>query len=284
MRKIEQIVILFLFFYIAIISGCDKINPPYFENTNSTDTTFQRKVLLEEYTGFRCGNCPEATEVAHNLKEKYQSSLILLSIHAGGYAKPTSTYTYDFRTTIGNELDAFFGMSAAGNPDGMVNRLGYPTGSHILREGEWEGAIIQALKTKPVCTLSLEPTYNEATRTINVKIKVKYIAEGTPNHHLCVYIAEDSIVQYQRDDRLSDPNVFDYVHNNVLRAGITSTWGEQLSPTAIQSNTMFTKEYSYQIPQDKDWRIQKLKIIAFVHDKDNSFEILQAEEQYLFQQ
>lgn len=279
MKRIEQILILLL--YVAIIVGCDKINPPYFENTNSVDTAFQRKVLLEEYTGFRCGNCPEATEVAHSLKEKYKSYLILLSIHAGGYAKPTTTYTYDFRTSIGNELDAFFGMSAAGNPDGMVNRLGYPTGSHILREGEWEGAILQALKTKPVCTISLESGYNETTNTINVKVKVKYLDEGTPNHHLCVYIAEDSIVQYQRDDRLPDPHIFNYVHNNVLRAGITSTWGEQLSTTTIPSNTVFTKEYSYQIPQERDWRVQKLKIIAFIHDKDNSFEILQTEEQYL---
>jgi hypothetical protein len=282
MRKIEQILIILL--YVVIIVGCDKIDPPYLENTNSTDTTFQRKVLLEEYTGFRCGNCPEATEVAHSLKEKYKSSLILLSIHAGGYAKPTSTYTYDFRTSIGNELDAFFGMSAAGNPDGMVNRFGYPTGSHILREGEWEGVILQALKTKPVCTISLESSYSETTSTINIKVTVKYLDEGTPNHHLCVYIAEDSIVQYQRDDRLPDPHIFNYVHNNVLRAGITSTWGEQLSPTAIPLNTVFTKEYSYQIPQDKDWRVKKLKIVAFVHDKDNSFEILQAEEQYLFRQ
>ncbi len=282
MRKIEHILILLL--YIVITVGCDKINPPYLENTNSIDTSFQRKVLLEEYTGFRCGNCPEAAEVAHSLKERYKASLILLSIHAGAYAKPTSTYTYDFRTPIGNELDAFFGMSAAGNPDGMVNRFGYPTGKHILREGEWEEAILQALKKKPICTISLESSYNETTSTINVKVKVKYLDGGTPNHHLCVYIAEDSIVQYQRDDRLPDPNVFDYVHNNVLRAGITSTWGEQLSPTTIPLNAIFTKEYSYQIPQGKDWRVQKLKIIAFVHDKDNSFEILQVEERYLFQQ
>lgn len=282
MERIKQILILLL--YLAIIVGCDKITPPYLENPNSIDTTFQRKVLLEEYTGFRCGNCPEATEVAHSLKEKYTSNLILLSIHAGGYAKPTSTYTYDFRTTIGNELDAFFGMSAAGNPDGMVNRFGYTTSSHILREGEWEGAILQALKTKPVCTISLESSYNETTNIINVKVKVKYLNEGTSNHHLCVYIAEDSIVQYQRDDRLPNPNIPDYVHNNVLRDGITSTWGEQLSPTTIPSNTTIIKEYSYQIPQGKDWKVQKLKIIAFVHDKDNSFEILQAEEQYLFRQ
>lgn len=276
--------ILFHLLCFTICMGCDKITPPYTENSNPIDTTYQRKILLEEFTGFRCGNCPEATEIAHNLQEKYRPNLILLSVHAGGYAKPTTSHPYDFRTSIGNELDAFFGMSAAGNPDGMVNRIGFPTQSHILREGDWEAAISQSIRTKPICTISLESVYYENTKTINVKVKIQYLEVGTSNHYLCVYIAEDSIVQYQRDDRLPNPDIQDYVHNNVLRDGITSTWGEQLSSTAIPSNTVLTKEYNYQISQEKDWKVNKLKIVAFVHDKDNSFEILQAEEQYLLQQ
>lgn len=274
-----------LFAYFGIFLGCDKITPPYIENPGTIDTNkYTQKILLEEYTGFRCGNCPEATEIAHSLKEKYPNNVILLSVHAGGYAKPTSAHPYDFRTPIGDELDNFFGCSLAGNPNGMVNRVGYPTKSHILREGQWESAILNLLSNKPKMEISLNVSYNPTNRKITTNVKVKLFEQSLPNYHLCVYIAEDSVVQYQRDDRLTPPDVENYVHNNVLRGGLTSTWGEPLSDNVLPKGTIVEKQFEYAIPTNKDWRPEKLKIIAFVHDKDGSFEILQVEEKYLFQQ
>ena len=41
-------------------------------------------------------------------------------------------FTTDFTSITGNEWDAFFGNSAAGNPNGMVNRVGYPSSDHII--------------------------------------------------------------------------------------------------------------------------------------------------------
>ncbi len=271
-----------LLFIIGFI-GCDKIEPPYLENPSNVDTNkYEQKILLEEYTGFRCGNCPEATEIAHSLKEKYPNNVILLSVHAGGYAKPTSAHPYDFRTPIGDELDNFFGCSMAGNPNGMVNRVGFPTKSHILREGQWESAILNLIPKKPKMNISLNVSYNATTRKITAIVEIHLLEPSSPNYHLCVYIAEDSVVQYQRDDRLSPPDVENYVHNNVLRGGLTSTWGEPISESVLQAGSKVYKSFEYVIPTNKDWRPEKLKIIAFVHDKDNTFEILQVEEKPLF--
>ncbi len=278
MKKIYLLILLALLFW-----ECDKINPPYLENPTVTDTsTYQQKILLEEYTGFRCGNCPEATEIAHSLKNKYPNNLILLSVHAGGYAKPTSDHTYDFRTPIGDELDKFFGCSRAGNPNGMVNRIGFPNKSHILREGQWENAIQNLLSNKPKLDLKLSTSFNQSTQTIFTRVEIKFLEPSSPNYHLCLHLAEDSVVQYQRDDRKTPPDVENYVHDNVLRDGITPTWGIQISDKPLQSGTIISKEFEYVIPAGKDWRINKLKVIAFVHDKDNTFEILQVDESYLF--
>ncbi|MGQ9819886.1 MAG: Omp28 family outer membrane lipoprotein [Candidatus Kapaibacteriales bacterium] len=266
-----------------ILFSCDIIEQPYRELGGIDTSKGTTKVLLEEYTGFRCGNCPEATEIAHNLKEKYTGRVIVLSIHAGGYAKPTIAHPYDFRTTIGDELDAFFGMSSAGNPCGMVNRIGFPTKSHILREAQWESAIQSALAIENRIDLRLITSFNSANNQIFVSVEIKYLKAGTSNHHLCIYIAEDSIVSYQRDDRLTPPDVENYVHNNVLRAGITPTWGVPLNQNDIPAGTTFSKEFTYVIPQNKDWKPSKLKIIAFIHDNSNSFEILQVTEKKLIE-
>ncbi|MFN3780743.1 MAG: Omp28-related outer membrane protein, partial [Candidatus Kapaibacteriota bacterium] len=261
---------------MVFVLSCDEISPPYLENSQSEDTSsYQQKILLEEYTGFRCGNCPLAAEKAHLLREKYPRNLILLTIHAGGYAKPTKEHPYDFRTTICTELDNFFGCSKAGNPNGMVNRYGFPNKTHILREGQWEPMILTLLKNKPKLNIKLTTAYNATLRKISAFVEIKFLENSSTNYHLCLYIAEDSVVQYQRDDRKTPPDVEDYVHNNVLRGGITSTWGDKISDAPIEAETIIQKQYEYILPNDKDWRPEKLKIIAFVHDKDNSFEILQ---------
>ncbi len=266
---------------LSILFSCNKITPPYTEDIlDTTKIESKRKVLMEDFTGFRCGNCPAAGEIAQELKRKYAPNVILLAVHAGYYAKPSGNKTYDFRTKVGDELDAFFGCSAAGNPSGMVNRVGFPNKTHILREGQWEAKIIEQLKTKPIATIVLETSIDTLKREIQVSAKIKYLAESTSNDHLCIYIAEDSIVQYQRDDRKNPPDIYDYVHNNVLRGSITSTFGEQISNTPIPKDAEFIKSYNYSIPPEKDWRLDKIKIIAFIHEKDGSFEVLQVEESY----
>jgi hypothetical protein len=272
-----------LFALLLSIYSCDEIEPPYTENSTGIDTTkYEQKILLEEYTGFRCGNCPEATEIAHSIKEKYPDNVILLSVHAGGYAKPTSAHPYDFRTPIGDELDNFFGCSKAGNPNGMVNRIGFPNKTHILREGQWESTITSLLGNRPKLTITMITNYDSSNRRISVNVKIKFLEESSPNYHICIYIAEDSVVQYQRDDRKTPPDIENYVHNNVLRGGITSTWGEKISDVPLAKGTIVEKKFEYVIPSDKDWQPNKLKVIAFVHDKDNTFEILQVEESKLF--
>jgi hypothetical protein len=57
-----------------LATGCDVISPPYTEESpadTGTAGAFVQKVLLEDYTGFRCGNCPEAHERAQELQARY---------------------------------------------------------------------------------------------------------------------------------------------------------------------------------------------------------------------
>ena len=47
----------------------DYVIPPFGDYPSST-----QNVLLEDFTGHRCGNCPTAADIAHELKEEYQGS------------------------------------------------------------------------------------------------------------------------------------------------------------------------------------------------------------------
>ena len=43
-----------------------------------------RKVLIEDFTGQRCPNCPKATDEIHHLQETYgEDNIIAVGIHSG---------------------------------------------------------------------------------------------------------------------------------------------------------------------------------------------------------
>src|SRR5690606_27366869 len=95
-----------------------------------------RKALLEDYTGHTCGNCPAAAESAHQLAEQYGDKLVLMAVHAGFFSRlKNPDYLTSYTTSVGNDWDGSkgFGVSAVGNPNGMVNRKAYD-GSLIQKE------------------------------------------------------------------------------------------------------------------------------------------------------
>jgi len=256
--------------------ACDIVQPPYRETPTSVPDTAQATVLLEDYTGFRCGNCPEAHERAEELRQLYGNRLIVISVHAGFFARPTAPpYTYDFRNPVAEELDRFFKISQAGNPNGMVNRRGYPTG-HILGKDRWAAAIATELQRNAPLSLSLEAELDTTSRLVTIEVTVRYLQPGAPDHYLALYVVEDSVIQYQLDYRRNPPDIPNYVHRFVLRDGVLGPWGEALDPTGAPAGAVLQRQYTYRLPPDKDWNPYHCSIVAFVHRYGTTYEVLQA--------
>jgi len=265
----------------VILISCDEITSDYKQankpNTDTTtvDTTKVLKILLEDYTGFKCGYCPAAGELARDLAALYPGRVILMSVHAGYFATPTSTHTYDFRSPEGEGWNDHFAI--VGNPKGMVNRIKYE-GSQVIEPSKWDAVIQSLLNSEAMMNIKLNTFFSLSRREITVDAVVTYIKDGKSSNQLVVNILEDSIVQYQTDYRKTPPDIYDFVHNHVFRASMNSTWGEALDTGDIKAGSVIRKSYIYKIPEGKNWRPEKLKIVAFVHDNGNTYEILQAEE------
>lgn len=106
----------------------------------------KKVVLLEEFTGHRCVNCPEAIFLARDYVQTYGEQLLLMTIHAGGLANPIEEpFDTDFRTEVGTDIFNQFNPVAV--PTGMVNRKEYE-GNVVLFKDSWEPAI-QALVGQP---------------------------------------------------------------------------------------------------------------------------------------
>lgn len=272
-----SLLIIFAILNISLLfNSCDDISQPYLKQSTPKpqDTTvIHRKVLLEDYTGYSCVNCPDAAVIAEQLKGIFGSRLIVLDVHAGWFATPKDSSAPKFLTNEGTELDNFFQISQVGNPKGMVNRILF-NNNRILERGDWEADINSIYNDTAIVKINLSASYNLSNRTISTDIGLKYLQNSSNNDYLCVYIDEDSILGKQEYPTGWDTN---YVFNHVLRGSFSGTWGELLNSNTISAGDSISKHYEFTIPAGKNWRTESLKIVAFVYNH-TSYEILQAEE------
>ncbi|MGB0177829.1 MAG: hypothetical protein ACPF9D_11730, partial [Owenweeksia sp.] len=127
-------------------------------------------VLLEEFTGTSCNNCPEAAKKAKELYETFPGQVVLLSIHAGGFAIPNSKHPEDFRTSVGNDIYDFF--KPQGVPSGMFDRSGHPDPGAPLFPSKWDVAIVEELNKAAVLALTPTLTFKENTRELSLRTEI----------------------------------------------------------------------------------------------------------------
>lgn len=257
--------------------SCDKIDEPYTSKIPAKDW-YGKKVLIEDYTGHRCPNCPGAANDANTLKTLYGEKVIVMAVHAGFFANPAPPiFPEDFRTEAGDAWNTYFGNSSAGNPNGMVNRKGFPSSSHILSSGAWGGKVATTLSEIPDLELKITKTFNSADTSVSGKITAKFLKTIKKKLKLQIVITEDSIIAPQVNGSINDLN---YVHRHMLRGSINGVWGNTLtdgsSYTAI--DTELTENFIYKLKQE--WKSKHCSIICFVYD-DITKEILQAEETHI---
>ena len=66
------------------LTACNEVDPDdRFEELPAVSC--KRTVLLEEFTGQECTNCPDAHRLVANLHEQYGEQLVSVAIHAGPY-------------------------------------------------------------------------------------------------------------------------------------------------------------------------------------------------------
>lgn len=274
--------ILFLLPVILVITqqSCDIVEEPYLVPTDTLsngggggDETV-RKILLEDYTGHKCPNCPEAAEEAHNLKLLYGEQLVLLTVHAGSFAEVDASgdFTYDFRTVPGVETHDHYGFFYY--PAGLVNRTPYK-GSTILGTAKWQGAIEELISMPQQANITLSAEYNSGTGKLDVTAETEFLEDLSGTFYIVIYLTESKIIKPQQSESGIIP---DYEHNHVLRASLNSTWGDLVGGNGAGSTgEKFTNQYSITLHQD--WVPENCGLVAFVYNNDSpTREVIQAEE------
>lgn len=235
--------------------------------TDPADFQFTNKVvLLEEFTGHLCINCPEGAEVVHGLETWAHGNMIPVSIHCGDFATANAAFPEDFTTVAGNayynefEPDAF--------PAAMVDRsIDGDLVSINSNYDTWSTDVLErAIETSPV-DLQLDVTRNDRNLSIDVTAAVNS-AVGT-GLSLQLWLVEDSI----RGAQLTGSGVVrDYVHNHVLRDAINGTWGEEIG-TPVAGSTV-ARSYNYTIGEA--CKPENCRVVAFLYETASRGNVIQA--------
>ena len=262
---------------LALVFGCRE-NQPQYNLIGPVDA--QRTVLVEEFSGARCPNCPQGTAELDNLKTIYGDNLIIVTIHAGDFAFQYDDSKYDFTTSAGDQILDLLG-NPIGYPSAVVNRFrpdnqtGYQT--FLSR---W-GSLISAELEKPqVATLQISTDFNEANRQLLVEVVVSALETIQNNTRITVLLKEDNIVDPQADRAVQTGVVTDYVHKNVLRAFLTEFGGDPLADQ-LAAFEGITRSFTFTLPTENGWwNATEITAVAFISaDEPDNIAILEATQQ-----
>ncbi len=218
-----------------------------------------RAVLIEDFTGQYCVNCPRATEEIERLVEQYGDSVVIaVAIHSGPFSKQKGTPS-PLYTELGDMYFNKWGLSA--QPVGLVDRI---FGGMALSFTDWGGGVNYELTQSPTpkapVAFVTSSTINDETRQASVEVQTIGLDSTKVSGNLQVWLVEDSIDNFQLMPDGSTQEHYNHMH--VLRASVNGPWGESLN---VNRGDVVTK--SYNITLDPAWAPKHCSIVTFLYDE-----------------
>jgi hypothetical protein len=213
-------------------------DPTFTANTNTN-----RNVLLEDYTGHRCNNCPAAATIAKNIEASNPNRVFVLSVHAGGKGSPFQEvskpgdskypkFSHDFRTQAGTTYAQEI-AGIIGNPAGMISRT-------ISQEGTpwnhstntWENKVNDILSANDLkANIQIKYNYYPETKGLFVHYELEALQALDDKTRVVVLLMEKEFISEQVG--AGGIEIDDYKHHNVLVGNVSQIWGESHGALAV---------------------------------------------------
>lgn len=217
-----------------------------------------RAVLIEDFTGQKCINCPNGTNAINNIVEAYgEENVVAVGIHSGPLGLKDSKKALGLVTDTGNEYYKHWdSQSKLGQPWALINRATAPNQDY----NTWANYVGALISKKAALSLSVNNIYDATSRKLTIDVKA-FGTDGNTTGKLQVWLIEDGIVASQKMPDGSTNK--EYVHNHVFRATVNDTWGDDVT---VNEGATTEKQYEYTLPEK--WNAEKVSVVAFVYDNN----------------
>lgn len=220
-----------------------------------------RNVLIEDFTGQRCVNCPNATLEIERLQQYYGAdTVIAVGIHSGPFAKTTRGVPYALYTETGDEYFNYWRVES--QPKGVVDRKG--TSEYT----SWGGIVREELSRTAPVSLAATAQCDKASGLVDIDVHSMGI-DGNCSGKLQVWLIEDGIVAFQY---MPDGSVDrEYVHHHVFRCAVNGTWGTDFS---IAEGQEHSDHFSFSLQED--WVPENMSAVVFIYDSTGVLQVTKA--------
>lgn len=227
-------------------------------------TPQKKKVILEQFTGFKCQFCPDGAVVSKQIADANPGNVFVIKIHSGSFATPNSSSDRDYRTSFGTALDNQAGAgSTIGYPSGTINRRVFTGSVEAMSRTQWSSRATTVLGEDSYVNVATTATINPTTRQLTVLVEAYYTAASpVATNKLNVALLQDNTVSPQ-----STTSGYNNTYNHMDRLVhlLTGQYGEDITTTT--AGTLVRRTYDYTIPaayNSVNAVLADLKIVAFV--------------------
>lgn len=274
-KKLSLIKIFSVGIIFLVINSCKEVGPAI-DLTETVYETFietpeapqERIVIIEDFTGAGCVNCPLAHEAIAEIISLHPGRIAALAIY--NYPSDPLYIDENFRSGTADNVGEYLGATVSW-PASIIDRVDFEDDNSLVEEPDNLLPFAEQELTKPTsCNIYLDPVYDNVSGILSLTVTIKYTEEITVPNHISVALAENGIIAAQVTPTGEVP---DYVHNHVMRDMLTFYSGDDL-PEENAPGRVYVFNYTYNIPSD--WNSDNIEVIAFVHnfETDNK-EILQ---------
>ncbi len=232
-------------------TGEDDPNDP--ANQNLAPTTPMNIVgVLEDFTGVRCGYCPDGHVRAKAIEDANPGKFIIIADHSGGYAAPAAGWA-NFTSSGGKAVHDQ--ANPAGYPAGTINRmtclsLGVnpmdPARSNMTMDrGQWVKAVAKVIAMPSPVNIGAKAVYDAAAKELAITYELYYTADETVPNSVNIAILQSNLFSKQSGGT-PDPNKYEQKH--VLRELPLGDWGEVITSPTTKGSRVKYKTYYYAVP------------------------------------
>ena len=256
-------------FGVLLFAGCKEIPPVInFGHEKVTDTTYvlstipsaqAHNVLVEEFTGESCSNCPAAHTLLDGIVAANPGRVNVVSLYENSTAPinvPPTGANYDLRDSVASEIaastvyttnqDANYGNL----PGAGIDRVPVAAGTTTwLGSSQWSALISSRLSAPDSINLGISSIYDTSSGIATITAMVTYVQAVSTSQNLTIEVVEDSIIDFQEEPF----GVIDttYLFNDVLVGMVTAApYGDPILDTMATkvAGRFFQRVYSYHLP------------------------------------
>jgi hypothetical protein len=228
-----------------------------------------KKVLLEVFSGAKCGNCPMGAYTLDSLLNIHPN-LVGVSLHS--YFNPDAMFF--------EEIDTIGLAYAPGAPAGATNRIFWGEWDYVAElMTDWGNRVESEIMQEAEVEISVSSVWNSLDREISATIATEILTDlPMGDYRFSLYVVEDSVsgigsgydqINYY-NNTIGNPfygmgnPITGYVHKHVVRAILPQAWGQAgIIPSNPLAGQNFSTTINYILPNE--FNENKIKLVAFVN-------------------